>query len=57
VFNSGVRAPGGGEWANVASNGARSILKDGAEAGRMFAGPDCALCVNPNWDTESKGWN
>lgn len=52
-----VDHPGGGEFANVASSWIRWILKDDAEAGAMFAGEDCSLCTNPNWDTRSKGWD
>jgi hypothetical protein len=47
--------PGGGEFANVISNWLRYQLKGDAEAGRMFVGADCGLCINPDWDTESKG--
>jgi hypothetical protein len=47
--------PGGGEFANVVSNWLRYQFKGDAEAGKMFVGPDCGLCVNPNWETESKG--
>jgi len=49
-----VDHPGGGEWANVASNWARWQLKGDKEAGKMFAGKDCSLCTNPNWITRSK---
>jgi len=49
-----VDHPGGGEWANVASNWARWQLKGDKEAGKMFAGKDCSLCTNPNWVTKSK---
>ena len=48
--------PGGGEFANVASNWLRWILKGDDEAGAMFSGPDCTLCTDPNWETRSKGW-
>ena len=48
--------PGGGEFANVASNWPRWILKGDEEAGAMFAGEDCTLCTDPNWETRSKGW-
>lgn len=51
-----VDHPGGGEFANVAASWARWILKDDSEAGSMFAGEDCGLCTNSNWDTRSKGW-
>jgi hypothetical protein len=47
--------PGGGEYANVASNWLRYVFKDDAEAGEMFVGPNCSLCTNPNWETMSKG--
>jgi hypothetical protein len=50
-----VDHPGGGEWANVASNWARWQLKGNKEAGKMFAGKDCELCTNSNWVTKSKG--
>ena len=49
-----VDHPGGGEWANVASNWARWQLKGDKEAGKMFTGKDCSLCTNPNWVTRSK---
>ncbi|MES2625202.1 MAG: alpha/beta hydrolase [Pseudomonadota bacterium] len=47
--------PGGGEFANVASNWLRYQFKADAEAGKMFVGEDCTLCTNPNWVTESQG--
>jgi hypothetical protein len=50
-----VDHPGGGEFANVASSWLRWQFKGDREAGRMFAGGDCRLCTNPNWDTRSKG--
>jgi hypothetical protein len=49
-----VDHPGGGEWANVASNWLRWQLKDDRQAAKMFVGNDCSLCTNPNWDTASK---
>jgi hypothetical protein len=48
--------PGGGEYANVASNWLKWTFKKDAEAAKMFVGDDCSLCTNPNWDTESKGF-
>jgi dienelactone hydrolase len=48
--------PGGGEFANVASNWLRWILKGDEKAGAMFRGADCTLCKDPNWETRSKGW-
>lgn len=50
-----VRHPGGGEYANVASNWLLYQFRGDREAGRMFVGPDCSLCTNPNWDTDAKG--
>ena len=44
-----------GEFANVASNWLRYTFKKDAEAGKMFVGPDCSLCTNPNWVTDAKG--
>jgi hypothetical protein len=52
-----VDHPGGGEFANVASNWLRWIFKDDARAGEMFAGDDCGLCTNPNWDARAKGFD
>ncbi len=48
--------PGGGEYANVASNWLRWQLKKNADAAKMFVGDDCSLCVLPTWDVESKGF-
>jgi hypothetical protein len=47
--------PGGGEYANVASNWLRYVFKDDAEAGEMFVGSDCSLCTLATWETMSKG--
>jgi dienelactone hydrolase len=49
-----VDHPGGGEFANVASNWLRWQFKGDKEAGRMFVGADCRLCTDPNWVTRSK---
>lgn len=49
-----VDHPGGGEFANVASNWIRWQFKGDKQAGRMFAGKDCGLCTNANWVTRSK---
>ena len=46
--------PGGGEFANVASNWLRWQFKGDKEAAKMFVGADCSLCTNANWDTASK---
>jgi len=47
--------PGGGEYANVASNWLKYIFKGDAEAGEMFLGANCSLCTLPTWETMSKG--
>jgi dienelactone hydrolase len=47
--------PGGGEFANVASNWLKWTFKGDQEAGRMFVGKDCGLCTNANWDVRAKG--
>jgi len=49
-----VDHPGGGEWANVASNWLRWQFKGDKQAGKMFVGKDCSLCTNSTWDTASK---
>ena len=49
-----VDHPGGGEWANVASNWLKWQFKGDKQAAKMFVGKDCALCTNSNWDTASK---
>ena len=49
--------PGGGEFANVASNWLMWTLKGDKKAGRMFVGKKCSLCTNSNWDVQSKGIN
>jgi hypothetical protein len=47
--------PGGGEFANVASNWLRYVFKHDDEAGKMFVGGACTLCTNPTWETMAKG--
>ncbi len=50
--------PGGGEFANVASNWLMWTFKGDQKAGAMFAGKagkPCTLCTNSNWDVKSKG--
>jgi len=47
--------PGGGEFANVASNWLKWTLKGDKKAGAMFVGKNCGLCTNSNWDVRSKG--
>ena len=47
--------PGGGEFANVASNWLKWTFKGDKKAGSMFAGKNCGLCTNSNWDVRSKG--
>jgi hypothetical protein len=45
--------PGGGEFANVASNWLELTLKGDKKAGAMFVGKKCALCTDSNWDVKS----
>ena len=47
--------PGGGEFANVASNWLSWTFKGDKKAGAMFVGKNCSLCTNSNWDVRSKG--
>jgi hypothetical protein len=47
--------PGGGEFANVASNWLNWTFKGDKQAGQMFVGKNCSLCTNSNWDVKSKG--
>ena len=49
--------PGGGEFANVASNWLLWTFKGDKEAGKMFVGNNCSLCTNSDWDVKSKGIN
>jgi dienelactone hydrolase len=46
--------PGGGEFANVASNWVMWQFKGDKKASAMFVGAKCGLCTDPNWDTASK---
>ncbi len=46
--------PGGGEFANVATNWVLWQFKGDARAGAMFAGAQCDLCINANWEVQSK---
>jgi hypothetical protein len=46
--------PGGGEFANVASDWLKWRFKGDAAAGATFVGRDCRLCANTNWDVKSK---
>ena len=47
--------PGGGEFANVASNWLMWTFKKDKKAGAMFVGKNCGLCTNANWDVQAKG--
>ena len=49
-----VDHPGGGEFANVASNWLKWQFKGDKQAARMFVGRDCGLCTNATWETASK---
>ena len=46
--------PGGGEFANVATNWLRWQFKNDKKARDMFVGKKCGLCTNANWDVEQK---
>jgi len=46
--------PGGGEYANVASNWLMWTFKGDKKAGAMFIGKNCGLCTNSNWDVKQK---
>jgi dienelactone hydrolase len=46
--------PGGGEFANVASNWVMWQFKGDKQAAAMFVGDNCGLCKNPNWDVRAK---
>jgi pimeloyl-ACP methyl ester carboxylesterase len=50
-----VDHPGGGEYANVATNWLLWTFKNDRKAAKMFVGKDCDLCTNPNWDVRAKG--
>jgi hypothetical protein len=47
--------PGGGEFANVASDWLLWQFKGDKKAGKMFVGKNCGLCTNSNWDVKAKG--
>jgi hypothetical protein len=51
-----VDHPGGGEYANVASNWLLWTFKNDPKAAKMFVGKACDLCTNPNWDVRAKGF-
>lgn len=44
----------GGEFANIAVAWLRWQLKAHGDSGRMFQGPDCSLCKDPNWVVQRK---
>ena len=46
--------PDGGEYGRVGGAWLRWQLKDDTEAAGMFVGEDCGLCVDPEWDAQSK---
>ncbi len=51
-----VDHPGGGEYANVASNWLLWQFKNDKKAAAMFVGDQCELCTNSNWDVRAKGY-
>ena len=48
--------PGGGEFANAASNWLMWTFKKDRKAEAMFVVKNCSLCTNANWDVPSKGF-
>jgi pimeloyl-ACP methyl ester carboxylesterase len=46
----------GGEFATVGANWLLWRLKGDETAGAMFAGEDCGLCANPDWEVLSRGF-
>jgi len=52
--SSTIYHPGGGEFANVATNWLRWKLKNESRASAMFKGKNCGLCTNANWDVAAK---
>lgn len=48
-------APNGGSAGRIASAWFRWQLKGDQQAGRMFTGADCTLCVEPTWHVQRKG--
>jgi hypothetical protein len=46
--------PGGGEFANVATNWVLWQFKGDKKASAMFVGAKCGLCTNSHWDIDSK---
>jgi dienelactone hydrolase len=46
--------PGGGEYANVASNWLLYTFKKDKKAGKMFVGKSCDLCKLDTWDVKAK---
>lgn len=46
--------PGGGEFANVATNWVLWQFKGDKQAKAMFVGAKCGLCTNNNWDVASR---
>lgn len=45
----------GGEFANIAVAWLRWQLKGHGDSGKLFAGPECSLCRNPDWIVQRKG--
>jgi sugar lactone lactonase YvrE/dienelactone hydrolase len=51
-----VDHPGGGEYANVASNWLLWQFKGDKKASAMFVGDTCGLCTNSDWSVRAKGY-
>lgn len=47
--------PNGGAAAAVVVSWLEWTLRDDAEAGNLFLGPECGLCTDPQWAFEKKG--
>jgi len=46
----------GGEFANIAVAWLRWQLKGDKESAKVFTGPACSLCKDPNWTVQRKGF-
>ena len=45
----------GGEFANIAVAWLRWQLKGDTDSSKVFTGPDCSLCSDPNWTVQKQG--
>jgi hypothetical protein len=51
------RHKNGGRFAEVITAWLEFQLKGDAEAAKMFVGPQCGLCTDPQWVVTRKGMN